>query len=209
MIRSRAQVDDDPVLRHIPYFGDEDKEEFDYLNYYDSTTLLSDTLFEGIFSSFLLPLCCYFCLFLCLFFTFSDMIFPEQMQLKIMLGVLTSFSISPADLDTLVQRYKAAAAGAKDKARRLKRAAGDDSSESGESDEEGSEANSAENVVRALAKAMHCSPRSLIVLCVDWSRMGMLDYDWSRVGEEGNGVYEGHWFFCVSKMTLLCTIDQS
>ena len=68
MIRSRAQVDDDPVLRHIPYFGDEDKEEFDYLNYYDSTTLLSDTLFEGKFCSFLL-LFVYFCVSFSLFLT--------------------------------------------------------------------------------------------------------------------------------------------
>ena len=52
------QVEDDPVLRHIPYFGEEDKEEFDYRNFYDSTTLLNDSYFEGtsngvLFSYFL------------------------------------------------------------------------------------------------------------------------------------------------------------
>ena len=36
----RPQVEDDPVLRHLPYFGDEDNDTFDYLSYYDSSNLV-------------------------------------------------------------------------------------------------------------------------------------------------------------------------
>jgi len=39
-IQRNYKVDDDPVLRHLPYFGDEDN--FDYLSYYDSNSLLDD-----------------------------------------------------------------------------------------------------------------------------------------------------------------------
>ena len=35
-----AQVDDDPVLRHLPYFGDDDSAQFDYLSYYESADLI-------------------------------------------------------------------------------------------------------------------------------------------------------------------------
>lgn len=36
-----TQVDDDPVLRHLPYFGDDENGQFDYLSYYESTELLT------------------------------------------------------------------------------------------------------------------------------------------------------------------------
>ena len=38
--RAPRQVDDDPVLRHLPYFGDDDSAQFDYLSFFDSTDLL-------------------------------------------------------------------------------------------------------------------------------------------------------------------------
>jgi len=95
-IQRNYKVDDDPVLRHLPYFGDEDN--FDYLSYYDSNSLLDDDK-EGqrSFFSFLFHFP-----FLFSFFSFS---FPQVILVSPYLFFYYVFVSSPVSSPMCISSF--------------------------------------------------------------------------------------------------------